>query len=44
MAPIDAASAQKPVPELVSMQTPAYLFPASVTSTLPTSPINRSPS
>ena len=40
---IAACSAQNPVPDPVSMQTPPYSLPASVTRTAATSPKSRSP-
>ena len=43
MAAMAACSAQKPVPEAVSMQTPTYQLPASVTRAQATSPKSLSP-
>src|SRR6185312_8585017 len=43
MAAMAACSAQNPVPEPVSMQTPQYRLPAVVSSAHPTFPNSRSP-
>lgn len=43
MAAIAECSAQKPVPEAVSMSTPRWTFPAAVTRQAPTPPKRRSP-